>query len=121
MSTGNRKLRDVISLDSELNKLQDLDVLLERILTEARRVTNADAGSIYIRNQDNLIINYAQNATLQAKLPPGEKLIYSVFRIPITTHTISGYSAATGEPVNIRDVYQIGQDAPYGFDPAYDN
>ena len=120
MSTGNRKLRDVISLDSELNKLQDLDVLLERILSEARRVTNADAGSIYIRNQDNLVINYAQNATLQAKLPPGEKLIYNVFRIPISTHTISGYSAATGEAVNIRDVYEIERDAPYGFDPAYD-
>ncbi len=121
MSTGNRKLRDVISLDSELNKLQDLDVLLERILTEARRVTNADAGSIYIRNNENLVINYAQNDTLQAKLPPGEKLIYNVFRIPITTQTVSGYSAATGKPINIRDVYKIEDDAPYGFDPAYDN
>ncbi len=120
MSTGNRKLRDVISLDSELNKLQDLDVLLERILTEARRVTNADAGSIYIRNEDSLVINYAQNSTKQAELPKGEKLIYNVFRVPISTHTISGYSAATGEAVNIRDVYQIGSNAPYGFDPTYD-
>jgi HD-GYP domain-containing protein (c-di-GMP phosphodiesterase class II) len=120
MASDKQKLREIISLDSELNKLQDLDVLLERILTEARRVTSADAGSIYIRRGDNLVINYAQNDTLQAKLPPGEKLIYKVFTIPVNKKTISGYAAATGEPVNIKDVYRISDNAPYGFDPTYD-
>ncbi len=120
MSEDAEKLRDIISLDSELNKLQDLDVLLERILHEARRVLNADAGSIYISDGESLTINYAQNATLQAQLPEGEKLIYSVFTIPINKKTISGYAAATGKPVNIPDVYQIPASAPYGFNPHYD-
>jgi HD-GYP domain-containing protein (c-di-GMP phosphodiesterase class II) len=120
MASDKQKLKEIISLDSELNKLQDLDILLERILTESRRVTGADAGSIYIRREDELVINYAQNDTLQAKLPPGEKLIYKVFTVPVSTQTISGYAAATGEPVNIKDVYNISQDAPYGFDPTYD-
>jgi HD-GYP domain-containing protein (c-di-GMP phosphodiesterase class II) len=120
MASDKQKLREIISLDSELNKLQDLDVLLERILTESRRVTSADAGSIYIKRGDSLIINYAQNDTLQAKLPAGEKLIYKVFTIPVNKKTISGYAAATGEPVNIKDVYRIPADAPYGFDPTYD-
>lgn len=120
MSEDAEKLRDIISLDSELNKLQDLDVLLERILHEARRVLNADAGSIYISDGESLTINYAQNATLQAQLPEGEKLIYSVFTIPINKKTISGYAAATGKPVNIPDVYQIPESAPYGFNPHYD-
>lgn len=120
MASDKQKLKQIISLDSELNKLQDVDVLLERILTEARRVTSADAGSIYIKHGDKLVINYAQNDTLQAKLPPGEKLIYKVFTVPVNKKTISGYAAATGEPVNIRDVYRIPDDAPYGFDPTYD-
>lgn len=120
MASDKQKLKEIISLDSELNKLQDLDILLERILTESRRVTGADAGSIYIRREDELVINYAQNDTLQAKLPPGEKLIYKVFTVPVSTQTISGYAAATGEPVNIKDVYNISGDAPYGFDPTYD-
>ncbi|TVR33556.1 MAG: GAF domain-containing protein [Spirochaetaceae bacterium] len=120
MATGNKRLRQVISLDSELNKLQDLDVLLERILTEARRVMNADAGSIYIRDGDQLVINYAQNETKQAELPEGEKLIYKVFKVPVDTSTASGYAAATGEPVNIRDAYRIPENAPYGFNPSYD-
>lgn len=120
MATDNKKLRDIISLDSELNKLQDLDILLERILTEARRVTNADAGSIYIVQGDELLINYAQNDTKQAELPPGEKLPYKLFTVPINTKTISGYAAAKGEPVNIGDVYKIPDEAPYGFNPGYD-
>lgn len=120
MASQKSKLRDVISLDSELNKLQDLDILLERILTEARRVTNADAGSIYIRRENQLVINYAQNDTKQAELPKGEKLIYKVFSFPINKKSIAGYTAATGEPVNIGDVYKIPEDAPYGFNKNVD-
>ncbi len=120
MSGEAEKLRSIISLDSELNKIQDLDILLERILSEARKVVNADAGSIYIVRGDELVINYAQNDTKQSELPPGEKLIYKVFTVPVSTKTISGYAAATGEPVNIPDVYEIPEDAPYGFDPSYD-
>ncbi|MFW5801085.1 MAG: GAF and HD-GYP domain-containing protein [Spirochaeta sp.] len=120
MQTNLDKLRSVITLDSELNKIQDVDVLLENILTEARRVVHADAGSIYICQGDQLAVSYAQNDTKSAGLPPGEKLIYNIFRIPIDKKTISGYAAYSGEAVNISDVYQIPSDAPYGFDPFYD-
>lgn len=120
MSDDEKKLRDIISLDSELNKIQDVDILLERILLEARRVVRADAGSIYIKRDDRLVINYAQNDTKQAELPPGQKLIYSVFTVPIASNTISGYCAYTGEIVNIPDAYSISEDAPYGYNPKFD-
>lgn len=120
MSADESKLRSIISLDSELNKIQDLDILLERILTEARRVVNADAGSIYVRRGDELIISYAQNDTKQRELPPGQKLIYNVFTVPVGMNTIAGYCAATGEQVNISDVYNLPKDAPYGYNPKYD-
>ncbi|MFP4644347.1 MAG: HD domain-containing phosphohydrolase [Spirochaetales bacterium] len=120
MSGSEQKLRDIISLDSELNKIQDLDILLERILLEARRVVEADAGSIYVRRGDELEITYAQNDTKQAELPEGQKLIYNVFTVPIATNTISGYCAATGELVNIADAYNLPEDSPYGYDPKYD-
>jgi len=120
MSHDAEKLRSIISLDSELNKLQDVDILLERILSEARSVVNADAGSIYIVRDDQLVINYAQNDTKQQELPPGQKLIYKVFKVPLSKKTISGYAGVTGEPVNIPDVYNLPASAPYGFDPSYD-
>ncbi|WP_076488504.1 GAF and HD-GYP domain-containing protein [Alkalispirochaeta americana] len=120
MVQDTEKLHSIISLDSELNKIQDEDILLERILLEARRVVSADAGSIYAVNGDHLVINYAQNDTLQKNLPAGKKLIYNIFTVPVTTNTISGYAAATGTALNVPDVYQIPSSAPYGFDPSYD-
>ena len=116
-----QRLEEIIRLDSELNGIQDLDILLERILLEARRAVNADAGSIYIRNEDRLVIRYSQNDTQQRQLPPGQKLIYSIFTIDINEKTISGYVAAKGEPLNIPDMYNISEEAPYSFDPTYDN
>ncbi len=114
------RLREIIRLDTEISTVQDLDILLERILTEARRITNADAGSIYIRDKDYLVFSYVQNDTLQRKLPPGEKLIFTTFKVKINKKSISGYVAATGETLNIPDVYEIDEDAPYSFDSSYD-
>jgi len=114
------RLREIIRLDTEISTVQDLDILLERILTEARRITNADAGSIYIRDKDYLVFSYVQNDTLQRKLPPGEKLIFTTFKVKINKKSISGYVATTGETLNIPDVYEIDEDAPYSFDSSYD-
>ena len=117
----NIDLKKFFELESQLNRIQDLDILLERILLEARRMVSANAGSIYIKKDaDNLVINYAQNDTLQKTLPPGQKLIYRIFTVPINTKTVSGYTAATGDAVNVPDVYKIPKQAPYGFDTSYD-
>lgn len=113
-------LESIIRLDSELNQIQDLDLLLERILLEARRVVHADAGSIYVKDGEKLVIKYSQNDTLQKALPPGQKLIYSVFSIPINEKTLSGYCALTKEILNVKDVYHISSDSPFSYSAQYD-
>lgn len=117
---GRANLESIIRLDSELNQIQDLDLLLERILLEARRVVHADAGSIYVKDGDRLAIKYSQNDTLQQALPPGQKLIYSVFSIPINEKTVSGYCALTKEILNVQDVYNIPPDSPFSYNTQYD-
>ena len=114
------RLKTIIQMDAQLNKIQDLDILLERVLTESRRAVGADAGTIYIRNGNKLDFKYTQNDTKNKQLPPGEKLIYSLFSMDITRKSIAGYVADTGEIVNIPDCYEIPEDAPYQFDTAYD-
>jgi HD-GYP domain-containing protein (c-di-GMP phosphodiesterase class II) len=120
MSEEADRLKQIIKIDAELNKIQDLDILLETILGEARRAVGADAGTIYIRNGDKLDFKYAQNATMQKSLPPGQKLIYSFFSVDIDKNSVAGYTAATGEMLNIPDMYAIDDTAPYSFDPSYD-
>jgi len=46
------EFKNILQLDSELNQIQDYELLLERILFESRRVVHADAGSIYITVPD---------------------------------------------------------------------
>lgn len=121
MENEKAKLEEIIRLSSELNTIQDLDLLLERILYEARMVVNADAGTIFIREGNELHFSHAQNDTLQSKLPPGRKLMYTTFKIKISRDSISGYVASTGETLNIPDVYQIDKEAPFGFDDTYDS
>lgn len=114
------RIQELISIDTELNKIQDLDVLLERILRSARVMLSADAGSIYLSTGEGLQINYSQNDTMQADLPPGQKLIYNIFTIKINRKTISGYVASTKQVLNIPDAYRIPSESPFGFDTVYD-
>jgi HD-GYP domain-containing protein (c-di-GMP phosphodiesterase class II) len=120
--------KSIIKLDSELNQIQDLDLLLERILLESRKVVHADAGSIYVAEKveengeivEKLVIKYAQNDTMVKDLPPGQKLIYSVFSLPINEKTVSGYCAQTRKLVNVADVYNIPPNTPYSYSTSYD-
>jgi len=114
------KLDTLTRLGIDLNRVQDLDILMERILIEARRFVNADAGSIYIREGDRLQFAYTQNETLQKRLEKGEKLIYSTFSIPVDETSIAGHVALTGHPINIEDVYRIEPARPYGFSDRFD-
>ena len=120
MLSEKEKLDTLTRLGVDLNQIQDLDILMESILTEARRFVHADAGSIYIRKKDTLHFTYTQNDTLQSRLGKGRKLIYSTFKIPINSNSIAGFEAVSGQPLNLSDVYRIDQSCPYQFDKEFD-
>jgi len=120
MLTIKEKLDALTALGIELNNVQDLDILMEKILSEARRYVDADAGSIYIIDDKSLHFSYTQNDTLQKRLAKGEKLVYSTFTMPIDKKSMSGYAALTGNTLNIPDVYNIEPEKPYRFSKKFD-
>jgi len=115
-----QKLMQIVNLGLEFAQIKDIDLLLERILTEARLLVNADAGSIYVIEDGLLKFKHTQNETLRKKLPPGKKLIYSTFAIPINDKSIAGYVAYKGLIQNIQNVYALPEGVPYSFDKRYD-
>jgi response regulator RpfG family c-di-GMP phosphodiesterase len=121
MLSEKEKLESIASLGIELNQINDLDILLERVLFKARQWVNADAGSIYIRDEEKLNFEYSQNDTLQSQLSEGEKLIYSTFTIPINDKSIAGYVALTGLALNLPDVYNLPSDVSYHFSSEFDD
>ena len=121
MLTEQEKLDSLTLLGIELNQINDLDILMERVLTRARQFVNADAGSIYIRKNEWLYFSYSQNDTLQKSRPRSEKLIYSTFKVPVDEKSIAGYVAITGRPLNIADVYRLDATLPYSFSRQFDD
>jgi len=122
------EFKNILQLDSELNQIQDYELLLERILFEARKVVHADAGSIYITVPDEkngeisekLSIKYSQNDTIQKNMPPGQKMIYKIFSVQINEKSISGYCAYKRTLINIPDMYNIPPEKPYKFLSDFD-
>ncbi len=121
MNKEKLRLEKIIELGNMMTELNDTDVLMENILTEARRLCNCDAGSIYRVEDGKLVFSYTQNDTQQKLLPPGKKLIYSSFRMDINERSIAGYVALRSEVLNIRNAYQLDPGVPFRFNPEYDN
>jgi HD-GYP domain-containing protein (c-di-GMP phosphodiesterase class II) len=122
MQRQDDKLRRIIDFGFELSHIKDIDLLLEKVLSEARIFTNCDAGSIYVREGQNLKFSYAQNDTMQKQLPQGKKLPYSSFTVPINNNSIAGYVATNGTILNIADVYEVMGDLfPFSFNRSYDD
>ena len=101
-----------------LSTERDPERLLNFILTTARDFTSSDAGSLYIIERDDegnrrLRFTSSQNDTL-----PNLELVK--FAIPVSKTTLAGYVAATGEPLNIPNVYEIDPRSEYSFSSAFD-
>ena len=101
----------ITQIENRLKEIKDIDVLLENILSGAREIVNADAGSIYEydKNEEILRIRYSQNDTIQKRLPKGEKLPYEMKSVKPDFSTIAGYCLKSRRTVNVADVYNMSE------------
>ncbi|MCL1889019.1 MAG: HD domain-containing protein [Desulfovibrionaceae bacterium] len=103
----------------EISGYRDLNALLDRILAMARDITRADAGTIYLREGQELVFAYTHNDSL---FPANEahRHAYAAIRMPVSEKSIAGYVASTGRSLNLADVRALPQGAPYSFNDAFD-
>ncbi len=103
----------------ELLKYTDTYIILDRILYEARRMSFAEAGTVYLVEGNELVFAYTHND----KLFPADKsskYAYSNTRIPIATNSIAGYCAYTKQSLSLHDVRNFPSDYPFYFNEAFD-
>lgn len=110
----------LVDVTEELSHITDIDSLLDRILYEARKFTNADAGSIYLIEGNKLKFSYVQNDSLFQGDHIYNKYLYSNHEIDIDDKSIAGYVAYAGNPVIIKDAYEISKKVPYSFNVSFD-
>lgn len=102
-----------------ISQLNDLDTSLDAVLLHARQETGADAGTIYLVEDDKLRFGYVQNDTL-FKGAEDRAMIYSNALMDMTEKSIAGYVALSGKSLNIPDAYRIPMDVPYRFNKSFD-
>jgi putative nucleotidyltransferase with HDIG domain len=121
MFSDHQKLQQIVDLGMEIARIHDLDVLLEKILSAARKLVNADAGTIYIKSGNCLKFSHTQNDTLQKSVGRGKTSIYDIASVKLDHHSIAGHIGLTGETMAIADVYGLDTaNGPYTFDHSYD-
>jgi CHASE3 domain sensor protein len=107
-------LHVVIPIGVELSSEQDFDQMLEKMLVEAKKFCNADAGSLYLRTEDDqlqfvIMRNDTQNLALGGTtgnpvyFPP--LAMFDEYGRP-NNQNVATQVALTGQSINIPDVYE---------------
>ena len=103
----------------DLARYKDEYVLLDLILAKSREITQADAGTVFLVEGDELVFAYTHNDTLFST-DNAHKYAYSDVRLPIASNSIAGYVAVTGKILNIPNVYALSPEVPYHFNGSFD-
>ena len=114
------ELTELTRIGAALSTERDLSRLLGMILEQARRLSSADAGSLYLverrpdgTRSDSLVFKSTQNFTLP-------DIPFREFTVPINRSSVAGYVADTGQPLVLPDVYDLPPDAAYTFNRSID-
>lgn len=127
------ELGELINIARAMTTERDVNKLLAIILEKSRFVTGADAGSIYVvEDEASAPASSEEGETgppsrgrgpmLRFKLSQNESVNYDSreFVMPISTRSIAGSAALGKKPINIPDAYDIAAGAQYGFDRRFD-
>jgi hypothetical protein len=112
-------LKVIIPIGVSLSAERDFDQLLETILIEAKKISNADAGTLYLRNdKDQLEFVIVRNDSLGINMGGSSEIEVNFPVLPMygedgkpNYHNVATYAAISKETVNIEDAYEA-----HGFD-----
>ena len=116
LSDRTQEIRALVDVGVALSAERDPERLLEMILTRARALTQADAGSLY------LVEESGSGSRLRFALAQNDSVAFEFSQrtMPLDDASIAGYVARHGEVLNLPDVSTLPQGAPYRFDSEFD-
>jgi HD-GYP domain-containing protein (c-di-GMP phosphodiesterase class II) len=112
-----REREELNQIGVALSSEHDVSKLLSMILTKAREITAADAGSLYVveqtpEGQRHLRFILTQNDSYDFP--------FQEFVLPLAEDSMAGYTALRGEVLNFADAYKIPRKLPFHFNDRYD-
>ena len=99
------QIKKMSDIGRALSGVHDLNALLEMIVDQARSFTNADAGTLYILENETLRFQIVQNDSLKIFMggKTGETIPFPP--VELKESNVSAFVALKGKSVNIPDVY----------------
>ena len=113
-----REIGEFTLIGVALGTERDLKTLLELILTQARRITQSDAGSLYLVERSEQGIKRLRFRLAQTYSKPEAPFVE--FTIPVDRTSLAGYCAVTGDPLVIDDAYFLPPDVEYTINRSFD-
>ena len=108
-----QSLRNIIPIGVALSAEKDFNRLLEAVVIEAQSVTNADAGSLYLAEDNALKFVIVRNTSLKMAMggTSGKEITFQPVRLynkdGSGNHAnVAPHVALTHEPINIADAYE---------------
>ncbi|MGA7921726.1 MAG: HD domain-containing phosphohydrolase [Candidatus Acidiferrales bacterium] len=116
LEDAEREREQLNEIGVALSSQKDIQVLLNLILAKAREITRADAGSLYLVQEES------QGRRLRFMLTQNDSVEFPFkeFTLPLAEDSMAGYTALRGEVLNFADAYKIPSDMPFRFNDRYD-
>ena len=131
-SKNNSKLKKLIDIGIALSKEKNISILLEKILNEARVISNSDGGTVYLITDNNKKLNFeimhteSLNIKFGGSANPVPDYIYPVKLYNEdgneNLNNVSAVCALRGKVINIEDAYtnkQYDFSGSKGFDKKH--
>jgi HD-GYP domain-containing protein (c-di-GMP phosphodiesterase class II) len=117
LKVAEREREELNQIGMALSTQRDISALLSLILSKTREITGADAGSLYLVEEEaegrrHLRFMLTQNDSLDFP--------FQEFVMPLAEDSMAGYTALRGEVLNFADAYKIPRGRPFHFNDRYD-
>ncbi len=110
-----KHIKQLTQIGLALSSEKDISKLLENIVDQARDLSNADAGTLYIMEDDKAYLRFEilQNDSMNTRMGGTRAIEQTLPKVPLYDQkgrpnhaNVSSYTAITGNIVNIPDVYE---------------
>ncbi|MGA2394092.1 MAG: HD domain-containing phosphohydrolase [Candidatus Lustribacter sp.] len=108
----------LLQIGVALSAERDISKLHELIVRNARELTRADGGSLFLVEKDDTGADKLRFAVAQTG--PNDAGTHLGAVLPLTRGSVAGYVALSGEVVRIPDAYEIPESSEYRFNQSFD-
>jgi HD-GYP domain-containing protein (c-di-GMP phosphodiesterase class II) len=108
----------LLSIGVALSAERDISKLHELIVRNARELTRADGGSLFLLEKEDGAADKLRFAVAQTG--PNDAGTHLGAVLPLTRGSVAGYVALSGEVVRIDDAYEIPETSEYRFNQTFD-